>query len=105
MAGDAAAAGPRAAEAADPRAAMRVQSFSCEGALSASRLWICTHWSLATMDYNLALQYKAALRRSGAPQALRKAHADWLARLDKLDGDAAGLRKAFEDWRNELGRL
>jgi hypothetical protein len=102
-AGDATAAGPETSEAPDPRAAMRVQSFSCEGGLTASRLWICTHWSLATMDYNLALQYKAALRRSKAPQALRKAHADWLIRLDKLDGNAAGLRRAFEDWSEELG--
>ena len=94
-----------ASEAADPRAATLVQSFSCEGNLSASRLWICTHLSLATKDYNLALQYKSTMRRSRNPQALRQAHAAWLAKLDDLDGDAARLEKAFDDWRDELNRM
>lgn len=88
----------------DPRAATRVQSFSCEGGLSSSQVAICTHWSLATADYNLSLQYRSALRHSRNPQALRRAHAAWLARLDQLGGDIPSLRKAFDDWGAELGR-
>jgi hypothetical protein len=94
-----------AVEAADSRAARLVQSFPCEGSLPASRVAICTHWSLATSDYNLSLQYKSALRRSKKPQALRQAHSAWLARLDDLKGDLSRLRKAFDDWRDELSRI
>jgi hypothetical protein len=92
-------------ETADPRAARLVQSFPCEGDLSASRLSICTHMSLATSDYNLSLQYKSALRRSRNPQGLRQKHNAWLAKLDDLDGDLSRLRKAFADWRDELTRM
>jgi hypothetical protein len=96
---------PGAREIADPRAASRVASFSCEGKLSESRYWICTHWSLATRDYNLSLEYKSAVNRSRNPQPLRIARAAWLARLDGLDGNGPAIDKAFDDWAAEVGRM
>ena len=103
-AGSSGAVEPASVEAADPRAATLVQSFSCEGRLSSARAWICTHMSLAMRDYNLSLQYKSVLVRTRNSAALRRAHAAWLARLDELGDDPPTLDKAFNAWRDELSR-
>ncbi len=86
----------------DPRAATRVQSFSCDGALTASRLLMCTRWDLATADYNLALSYKNALVHARNPRALRRARALWLQQLDALGGDAARIQKHIEAFQRTI---
>ena len=86
----------------DPRAASRVQTFSCSGTLSASRSLICTNWDLATTDYNLALTYNAVLTRSRHPDALRRAHDAFLAGLDTVGNDAAKLREYYRLWQEQL---
>jgi hypothetical protein len=88
----------------DPRAASRVQTFSCSGTLSASRSLICTNWDLATTDYNLALTYNAVLARSRHPDALRRAHDAFLAGLDTVGNDAARLREYYRLWQEQLTR-
>lgn len=89
----------------DPRAATRVQSFSCDGRMSASRALICTRWPLAIADYNISLLYKDALGRSANPAALARARRAWLARLDKQGVDADAILALYEQWRKELDRL
>ncbi len=86
----------------DPRAASRVQTFSCSGSLSASRSLICTNWDLATTDYNLALTYNAMLARSRHPEALRRAHDAFLEGLDSLGTDADKLRAYYRSWQDRL---
>lgn len=86
----------------DPRAASRVQTFSCTGSLSASRSLICTNWDLATTDYNLALTYNAVLTRSRHPDVLRRAHEAFLAGLDTVGSDADKLRDYYRDWQARL---
>jgi hypothetical protein len=88
----------------DPRAASRVQTFSCSGSLSASRSLICTNWDLATTDYNLALTYNAVLARSRHPDMLRRAHDSFLDGLDTLGTDATRLRAYYRDWQERLTR-
>jgi len=88
----------------DPRAASRVQTFSCSGALSASRSLICTNWDLATTDYNLALTYNAVLARSRHPDALRRAHEAFLAGLDTVGNDANKLREYYRLWQEQLSK-
>ena len=86
----------------DPRAASRVQTFSCSGSLSASRSLICTNWDLATTDYNLALTYNATLTRSRHPDALRRAHDAFLEGLDTIGTDADKLRDYYRAWQEKL---
>jgi hypothetical protein len=88
----------------DPRAASRVQTFSCSGSLSASRSLICTNWDLATTDYNLALTYNAVLARSHRPEALRRAHDAFLTGLDTVGNDANKLRDYYRAWQEQLTR-
>ena len=88
----------------DPRAASRVQTFSCSGSLSASRSLICTNWDLATTDYNLALTYNAVLARSHRPDALRRAHDAFLRGLDSVGNDADKLREYYRLWQEELSK-
>lgn len=88
----------------DAAAATRVQNFACNGDLPASRAIICTHWDLATTDYNLSLVYRQALARTARPDALRRAHARWLAELDRLGADAKAIARSYDDWRAELDR-
>jgi hypothetical protein len=88
----------------DPRAASRVQTFSCSGSLSASRSLICTNWDLATTDYNLALTYNAVLARSHRPDALRRAHDAFLEGLDTVGNDANKLREYYRAWQEQLAR-
>ncbi len=88
----------------DPRAATRVQTFSCSGSLTASRSLICTNWDLATTDYNVALTYSSALARSHRPDALRRAHDQWLAGLDTLGNDVEKLREYYRKWQERLTR-
>ncbi|MBX9880643.1 MAG: hypothetical protein K2X73_01585 [Sphingomonas sp.] len=69
---------------ADPRAAQRVQSFSCASAnASPARQLVCNHWELATVDYNLALAYRRALATVANPAALRREQRGWLQALDR----------------------
>jgi hypothetical protein len=89
----------------DPRAGSRVMNFSCSGAMPASRSRICTDWTLATVDYNLSLFYRSALARAKNPEALRRANAVWLARLDKLGNDTDELIQFYSDWRADLARF
>ncbi|MFM9828832.1 MAG: hypothetical protein ACKVOB_08835 [Sphingomonas sp.] len=88
----------------DARAPTRVQNFSCGGALSASRVAICSRWSLAINDYNLSLVYRDALARSNDARALRRAHAQWLAKLDTLADDEAAIQQHYDAWRQRLDR-
>jgi hypothetical protein len=88
----------------DPRAASRVQTFSCSGSLTASRSLICTNWDLATTDYNAALTYNIVLARSPHPDALRRAHDAFLAGLDKLGTDTMKLRAYYRAWQERLAR-
>lgn len=88
----------------DPRAASRVQTFSCSGSLSPSRSLICTNWDLATTDYNLALTYNAMLARSHRPDALRRAHDAFLAGLDAVGNDANKLREYYRAWQEQLSK-
>jgi len=88
----------------DPRAAARVQTFSCSGSLTASRSLICTNWDLATTDYNLALTYSSVLAHSRHPDALRRAHDQWLAGLDTLGNDVEKLREYYQKWQERLAR-
>ena len=91
-------------ESADPRAGSVVQSFSCMGELTASRAWICTHWSVATMDYNLSLQYRSALTRSHNPHGLREADVSWLGEVDRLGDDPAAILKLYRQWQARLDK-
>lgn len=75
----------------DWTAASRVASFNCSGSLSAARSLVCSHWDLATVDYNMALVYRAALARADNAAALRAAQNAWLAKLDSLSGDRDAL--------------
>lgn len=83
----------------DFRAATRVQSFRCDTALSPSRALVCTHWDLATADYNLGLSYQSALARSRDPRSLRRAHLLWLRQLDRLGGDVDKILRHIEAFR------
>lgn len=87
---------------ADWGAATRVETFSCEGRLSAARSVICTHWDLATVDYNLALVYRHALSSARDPGALRAEQGRWLARLDSID---ATPETVMEHYRARLDQL
>ena len=91
------------AEAPDARAATLVQSFSCASKVSPARAEICTYVSLAMEDYNLSLQYRSALARSGNSQALRRGQAAWLAEFDHLKADTAIL-KSYQKRRDELSK-
>lgn len=84
------------------RAPSRVQNFSCSGTLSASRSQICSNWTLAITDYNVALEYRDVLARSAKPHQLRKAYAVWLARLNELGADPVAILKHYNDWRARL---
>jgi len=86
----------------DPRAGTRVMNFSCSGTMPASRSRICTDWTLATVDYNLSLFYRSALGRAKNPEALRRANAAWLVRLDKLGADTDELIRFYADWRDDI---
>ncbi len=86
----------------DAGAPARVQNFSCDGALSASRAAICGNWSLAIGDYNLSLVYRSVLARSPDARALRRAHARWLAKLDTLASDPAAIERHYDEWRARL---
>lgn len=68
----------------DPAAGRRVQSFRCDDPASPARRLVCTHWELATIDYNLALSYRQALTDAANPRALRREQRAWLGTLDKL---------------------
>ncbi|OQW46166.1 MAG: hypothetical protein A4S16_11635 [Proteobacteria bacterium SG_bin6] len=69
---------------ADPRAARKVQNFSCDSATaSPARQLVCNHWELATVDYNLALAYRHALAAVPNPAALRREQRGWLQALDR----------------------
>lgn len=87
---------------ADWGAASRVETFSCDGRLSAARSVICTHWELATADYNLALVYRHALSTARDPSALRAQQDRWLARLDSVD---ATPESVMEHYRARLDQL
>lgn len=89
----------------DPRAAMRVRSFACEGALSPGRALICSRMDLATADYNLNLVYAATLERSRDPRAIRRARAQWLAALDRLEADPRRILDHFEAFRRSLTKV
>ena len=80
----------------DPRAATRVQSFSCAGPMSPSRMLICTNWNLATADYNLSIAYQAAVKDSRTPEALRRSQVLWLAKVDKLGANTDALLEAYQ---------
>ena len=80
----------------DPRAAARVQSFSCAGPVSPSRMLICTNWDLATADYNLSIAYQAAVKDSRTPEVLRRSQALWLAKVDKLGANTDELLEAYQ---------
>lgn len=92
-------------DAPDPRAASRVQSFSCEGRSSRGRALICTHWSLAITDYNVALLYQEALSRSANPRALARARRAWIARIDKHGTDTDTIQSLYEEWRAQLSKI
>ncbi len=83
-------------------AATRVETFSCEGRLSAARSVICSNWDLATVDYNLALVYRHALSSARDPGALRAQQDRWLARLDSID---ATPETVMEHYRARLDQL
>ena len=83
-------------------AATRVETFSCEGRLSAARSVICTNWDLATVDYNLALVYRHALSSARNPGAVRAEQERWLARLGALD---ATPETVMEHYRARLDAL
>ena len=76
----------------DPRAAGRVQNFSCDTARSPARKLVCTHWALATIDYNLALAYRQALESAGDPRGLRREQRAWLDLLDRHNAPQAVVR-------------
>jgi hypothetical protein len=86
----------------DPQASTRVQTFSCGGALSASRASICTHWELATADYNLSLLYNSALAHSAHAPELRRDHASFLKALDQLDGNPERILALYQAWQARL---
>lgn len=86
----------------DPRAATRIQSFSCDGPLTPSRALMCTRWDLATADYNLSLAYKNALAHARNPRALRRARALWLKQLDALGKDAVRIQRHIESFQRTL---
>lgn len=86
------------------RAPSRVQNFSCGGRLSPAQLAVCSNWSLAVTDYNLAILYRNILAGSADPQALRRDYAAWLARMGKLTGDAAAIERQYAEWRERLER-
>jgi len=86
----------------DPQAATRVQSFTCEGTLPASRSLMCTRWDLATADYNLALSYKTALAHARNPRALRRARTAWLRQLDRLGGDAKQILRHIDAFQRTI---
>lgn len=83
-------------------AATRVETFSCEGRLSAARSVICTHWDLATADYNLALVYRHALGTARDPAALRAEQDRWLSRLDSLDATPESVMAHYRARLDEL---
>ena len=91
-----------AADTPDPQASSRVQMFSCSGALSASRAAICTHWDLATADYNVSLLYNTALAHSARPAGLRRDHAMFVKALDRLNGDPERILAEYRDWQARL---
>lgn len=87
---------------ADPRAATRVQTFSCDSAaISPARRLVCNHWELATVDYNLALAYRRALANVANPSAVRREQRVWLQTLDR-QRDATRI---FQHYRTRLDRL
>lgn len=83
-------------------AATRVETFSCDGRLSAARSVICSNWDLATVDYNLALVYRHALSTARDPGALRAQQDRWLARLDSVDATPEAV---MEHYRARLDAL
>jgi len=87
--------------AADGRAATRVQNFSCDTASSIARQLVCTHWELATVDYNLSLAYRRALGAAPNPDALRREQRNWLQSLDK-QRDPGGV---LHHYQRRLQRL
>jgi hypothetical protein len=89
-------------DASDPQASTRVQTFSCAGALSASRATICTHWELATADYNLSLLYNNVLAHSPRTAELRRDHSVFLKALDRLNGNPKRILALYHDWQTRL---
>lgn len=79
----------------DERAATRVQNFSCDTASSIARQLVCTHWELATVDYNLSLAYRRALGAAPNPDALRREQRGWLQSLDK-QRDPGGVLRHYQ---------
>lgn len=86
----------------DPRAATRVATFSCSGALSASRSQICTQMDLAVTDYNLSLLYSAVLARTPNRASVQKMHAAWLRQLDALGDDREQIQQHYKEQRDRL---
>ncbi|MBA4048757.1 MAG: hypothetical protein C0476_09480 [Sphingomonas sp.] len=89
-------------------ASKRVETFSCNGQLSAARAAICSNWDLATVDYNLALVYRQALASASNPAAVRAAQRRWLAELEQLDATPdvvlAHYRTQLEKLQGESGK-
>lgn len=84
--------GPLTLSTPDPRAGSRVQTFDCNGGLSTARQMVCTHWELATIDYNLAIAYRHALESAKNDAALRRGQRAWLNELDRLAEPEAVVR-------------
>lgn len=82
---------PAGVDTPDWTAATRVVNFDCSRQLSAARAQVCSHWDLATVDYNLGLVYREALARARNAASLRAAQNAWLAKLDKMAGDRDAL--------------
>lgn len=91
-----------AGESVDWTAATRVLSFSCDGTLSPARSAICSHWDLATVDYNLALVYRHALGTAHNRAALRADQDRWLAELDRLDAKPDAV---LDHYRRRIDQL
>jgi hypothetical protein len=89
-------------DAPDPQAGTRVQTFSCAGALSASRATICTHWELATADYNLSLLYNNMLAHSPRGAELRRDHSAFLKALDRLNDNPERILALYRDWQTRF---
>ncbi|MBY0518825.1 MAG: hypothetical protein K2P79_00170 [Sphingomonas sp.] len=86
----------------DWSAATRVETFSCSGRLSAARSVICSHWELATADYNLALVYRHALGKVRDPATLRAQQDRWLSRLDSLDATPESVMAHYRERLEQL---
>lgn len=89
----------------DPRAAARVQSFSCgNGLLPGAKGKICTDWALATTDYNFELLYRQTLARSAKPEQVRRLHDEWRHELDRLDNKPQSIMDFYSAWFARLSK-